>query len=1054
MANAKQYGSAERAERRKQGETRIASVVRAEIDEQIRSRIPELCQPAPNPEKADTQLQEWISELRRNATEVRRLRLAYRYLTQKISEINTQQQWSLTLPPSVIRLKRPNPVRTLNNLALGRAVGGAYQTWHAYMLSRQTYKKMSHDEALADVLISAAIHGALAMPGALVALANTIIMGQRFIGRHGDHIWIDLVWKPETEPENLPQETPDGTEYLTIRRFYPDTLTLGLIHIATGIVKTTHETLNEDIVWKLILNRLESVSPNQRPCEIKSLERFAEGALAITETLDGVELPQSLIEVARGNLESSSLRPEHQMLWMQNLSAKTSKQPIPFFSSSSSHSSQSKTRNRVRSIDGYIRSIDHALRPKDRGVKRGKSAALAELNEIRSAETDDNFRVFTLWLIDSQDRLVVSSLKRYFEEIKFVWFLNTYDQVLEDLTEEEWIDLYEKMAETKDDPKARNYLLGRLKSLHEFLEKAINAPNLNRFFADTTSTKVRNRIRTGLISNQAFAGMLQRIDCITDLDQHTIDGLKVLLILAIRTGMRRGELLKLRMQDVENSADRWIFVRENRYGSNKTYSALRRIPIQILLVGGEFEQFQRYLGARISRNDGNKNILLFSMPTTPSMPFDGNRISDLVKRLLVEQGLQDLSFHHLRHTAITNLMLAIEGIPQLIEQLTPYSTAMALRIRKTIYSLNEAINRDRYWSLSALVGHLTPETTFSNYIHVADLIIGERVRSYNPTLTLTAAQSFTGLMTTKIVRNDRNQSERSEVPKEKKEQQGLYSINSQRELLIERLKKYMQKPDPGQSETAETEGGSDSKIVQNKQNSVEDCYVSLKKLEEEKSIADVAMMQGIDEVTLERWLHNAQLLQAIKTRNNKPRLFPERRKKTAYGLPLLPGKPADSGVAQEIDRFIANLWTLYLGNKEEFQWMLKYWLDVVNTTHSGIRFTNHEDLKRFREILDAVIVMKRWRLELYLADGDQQELGKWKSVIPKTILRKDKTKASTFGMLHLSHPREAELLKNINSGGESYQKYSSSVLRYLFHMLAIMVGVVQENTPPSAADQQ
>src|SRR5690606_16227823 len=141
-------------------------------------------------------------------------------------------------------------------------------------------------------------------------------------------------WKPEKEPENLPQEMSDGIEYLTIRRFYPDTLTLGLIHIATGIVKTTHETLKEDIVWKLILNRLESVSPNQRPCEIKSLERFAEGALAITETLDGVELPQSLIEVARGNLESSSLRPEHQMLWMQNLPAHTLKQPIPFFSSS------------------------------------------------------------------------------------------------------------------------------------------------------------------------------------------------------------------------------------------------------------------------------------------------------------------------------------------------------------------------------------------------------------------------------------------------------------------------------------------------------------------------------------------------------------------------------------------------------------------------------------------------------------------------------------------------------------------------------------------------
>ncbi|MBE0469379.1 MAG: tyrosine-type recombinase/integrase [Methyloprofundus sp.] len=1043
MANAKLYGSAERAERRKKGETRIASGVRAEIDEQIRSRIPELFQQLPDPETADRQLQEWISELRRDATEIRRLRLAYLYLTQKISEINSQQKWNLTLPPFLTSIKRPKSVRTLKNLALGRAVGEAYQGWHAYMLSRQTYKKVSHDEALADVLISAAVHGALAMPHALVALANAIIEGKRFIGKYGDHIWIDLVWKPETEPENLPQETPDGTEYLTIRRFYPDTLTLGLIHIAIGMAKTARETLNEDIAWKLILNRLESVSSNKRFPEIKSLERFAAGALATTETLDDVELPQAIIEVARGNLESSSLRPEHQRSWMQNLPAQSSKQPIPFFSSSSSPSGLSKTRQRERSIDGYIRSIDHALRIKERGVKRGQSAALSELNEILKKETDHYFRLSTQWLIESQNRLTVSSLKRYFDEIKFVWFLNTYDQALEDLNGDEWTDLYEKMVEAKDDPKTRNYLLGRLQSLHEFLEKAINAPNLNRFFANATSGNVRNRIRTGLISNQAFVGMLQRLDCITGLDQHTIDGLKILLILAIRTGMRRGELLKLRMKDIEDSAEKWIFVRENRYGSNKSYSALRRIPTKVLLVGDEFERFQQYLNARSTRNDGNSNILLFSMPTTPKMPFNGNRIGDLVKRLLVEQDLQNLSFHHLRHTAISNLMLVMEGMPELIEQFSPYSSEMASRIRKTIYSINQDINRDRYWSLSALAGHATPETTFSNYIHVADLIIGERVRNYNPTLTLTAAQSFTGLMATKMVEVEQDQSERSDIPTVKKAQQKRYPINRQREILIKRLEQHMQELDPNQSETAETKIGFDEQIVQHKKrHSVEDCYVALEQLEKGESIPVVAMVLGIDEGTLERWLHNAQLLHALKTRNNRPRLFPERRKNTEYGLPLLPGKPSDSGVAEEIDFFISKIRALYRSDREHFQWVLKYWLGVVNTAHSGIRFTNHENLKRFREFLDTVISKNRWRLELYPADGDQKDLGKWKSVIPKTIMRVDNTKSSTFGMLHLSHPREAELLEGVNSNGENYQKYSSSVLRYLFHMLAIMVGAV------------
>src|SRR5690606_6021304 len=147
--------------------------------------------------------------------------------------------------------------------------------------------------------------------------------------------------------------------------------------------------------------------------------------------------------------------------------------------------------------------------------------------------------------------------------------------------------------------------------------------------------------------------------------------------------------------------------------------------------------------------------------------------------------------------------------------------------------------------------------------------------------------------------------------------------------------------------------------VQNKNYSVEDCYVALENLEKGKSIPVVALILGIDENTLERWLHNAQLLQELKTRENKPRLFPERRKKTAYNLPLLPGKPADSGVAQEIDRYIRDLRDLYRSDREGFRWMLKYWLDVVNTAHSGIRFTKHGDLQRFREILDTVIKKNR-----------------------------------------------------------------------------------------------
>ncbi|WP_276784770.1 tyrosine-type recombinase/integrase [Thalassolituus oleivorans] len=1012
----KSYGSKQRANFRKSARRKITTEINEEMPGLIERYIPILEKRPVLVDDYERQVAALLAHLRADVSDLKRLRLMHEYLASYIAQGNSEEVWSLPVPPRMMSIKRSKSTRNAAFFQKGAAVAVVYYAWRAEFAGRAKYDDVSNDDAIADVLISAAIHGGLAHPNAVVAFANAMVFDSAPFTTFEHWLWVDLIWQSDRDPENYPIDEDGSPEWRTLHRFYPDTFTLGLVNVLRQQSNMKQDRFDAASVWSIIRRRLSALNHEGHFVRLSHLRAFCVGAQSVTEMLDGVEIPQVFLEVAGGRVASSSLCPQHHSRWLTGSLEASVSAPISFMQLQRSHSQRrGNTASETALMDTHIESVKRALRITDRGLKRTNADASADLSVILREVDNSSMRLLIGWFL--QQSLEVASIRRYFSEVAYQWLYHMGDVNLEMLDEDEWEERYEFMLESKPDDGRRNYMRGRLRDLHNFVAKEINVPMLYTFFYHGNSTKKRNRVKPGMISEAVFQYMLRRLDSISDLEKTAVDGLRVLLILGYRMGLRRGELLKLRLIDVEDSDFMWLFIRNNRYGNNKTTSALRKLPPSALLLPEEFQLLKNYVDLRRVELKNQTNALLFSMPSSPMVPLDPNAVSGLVKILLHEQGLYRLSFHHLRHSAISNLALVMEGNEQLIADHTPYKIEYAQIIRRAIFSMNPRNQRDHYWSIAGVAGHLTPGTTFSNYLHVVDLLLASRLAKFDPTMIRSEARAITGLPTRVL----------SAV-------EDRYRLQSQRSEIIRRLEKSCTQLNTVTHDSTKAPSNMTPAV---RKIGVNSCYYVLRDLEVGETVSVVSRRYGIDESKVDFWLASALSLQQLKTKQGNSRLFSVDRTRSYYGLPLLPSRPNDGAVAAEIDRYINGLRDVYRQSLESLCWTLDFWLNTTHTSKSGVRFTDHRDLKQFLKPLKSIIPMNRWRLELCVPESSNKgSLAPWEALGLK-VLKRGTSGASIHAYLYLSHPEEQRF---IDENGFTYKKYSSSVLTYVFHMLAIMVG--------------
>jgi integrase len=131
---------------------------------------------------------------------------------------------------------------------------------------------------------------------------------------------------------------------------------------------------------------------------------------------------------------------------------------------------------------------------------------------------------------------------------------------------------------------------------------------------------------------------------------------RVLYLAAAMTGMRQGELLALRWQDVDWTASK-IRIRQNyvrgQFGSPKTRRSTRSTPLGDVLAAELEHHFQR--------SDWKADDhLVFANPDT-GKPLGRTKLVKRYKDALTRAGVREVRFHDLRHTFGTTM--ASHGVP-------------------------------------------------------------------------------------------------------------------------------------------------------------------------------------------------------------------------------------------------------------------------------------------------------------------------------------------------------------------------------------------------------
>jgi integrase len=131
---------------------------------------------------------------------------------------------------------------------------------------------------------------------------------------------------------------------------------------------------------------------------------------------------------------------------------------------------------------------------------------------------------------------------------------------------------------------------------------------------------------------------------------------RTLYLAAAMTGMRQGELLALRWQDVDWAAGK-IRIRQNyvrgEFGTPKTRRSTRSVPMGDVLAAELERHFQ---GSAWQADDD----LVFANPDTGE-PLGRTKLTTRYKDALKRAGVRQVRFHDLRHTFGTTM--ASKGVP-------------------------------------------------------------------------------------------------------------------------------------------------------------------------------------------------------------------------------------------------------------------------------------------------------------------------------------------------------------------------------------------------------
>ena len=198
------------------------------------------------------------------------------------------------------------------------------------------------------------------------------------------------------------------------------------------------------------------------------------------------------------------------------------------------------------------------------------------------------------------------------------------------------------------------------------------------------------------------------------------------------SGLRRGEVSGLQFSDFTINGTDYVslHVRPNKYRELKSSEGSRNLPLDCLWPKQYLSELEDYLQVAKTKFAPAKS-LIFSSSEQLNEAF-----SLLTQVMKIVTGEPDIRFHHCRHSFCnwTWLRLNYSDPLQLADfDFCQHDFFSPLNHDRLCRRLGLAsFSRKKWWALSGLLGHSSPEVTTSSYFHLAEFLRRTRFSHHIP----------------------------------------------------------------------------------------------------------------------------------------------------------------------------------------------------------------------------------------------------------------------------------------------------------------------------------
>lgn len=963
----------------------------------------------------------------------------------KIINLSNQvNRLSMPLPAPILKLKRPPICLDTNLFKKARTMAKIGLELDQWLDRPSIMRELSTTDSVCLACLVATFHGGLSHPFALVEYAKVLTLWlERDIPFLNSNTFakttsysIDLIFTGSSN-NNIKVNGEDQRSH----RWFVDPRSLGIIRALASKKIDSDELSNLDqktlfYILKKFIRRYLSFDN-----KINSLKYISQGASSYCNARKGSTVPLSLAAISFDELSNVSLS---KLFWdsVQERSFKAISN-IDFTDYVSAHKKNRKARHTVKKkktkfpFSNVHRELSRILSPSTKqGTRRHLSEIIKQLNECDTRNWPVPGLQLLIWYKELCFEKSIKSVKTvsdYHSDIAKYWFLLFDEYSPYEMGADEIHGIICGYLNNQDNLSTRERHARLLDRLYESAVRNFGVPALD--FSFSSHRKKLRVTNAGYISYPLYVGVINSLDNITRLDKNSIQGLKIMVILAYRTGCRISELLSVQLNELEVSEERWLYIEANIYGKGKSAAATRKIPLTSLLTESELSAFKAWYSARQLVCSSTRE-LLFCRDGQGTQKYDAATISRLITvitRLLSDN--QQYTFHHFRHTALTNFHLIVNQQWDIAAELS----GMPLNQIETVYRSTIGNSKREIasnWNLAAFAGHSSPEITFASYVHFSELIHYYKLISTQTNLSKNAAKNIFDLSEHRLRMLQRMHNSKKITMLDawrmfcKKNHKELPLLNndsppSGEQLTVSPIINLSWKHSPQQHEV----------------------YRVLIDLERGQSQEEVSYRYNIKRGLISRWQENAERLSQYRTRESNWRLLDEKRRTRVLPTLLSPSQPQSAAEKRQMLKIFRAIQENYATNRIPLVAAINYYFNHTSMTRSGIRFNNPQQLGQFIDSLKSAIPLSSWLLSIKGVNSiESTSLQHIWSVHKKLRIfvqtKKTSKQLSAQVYLHLLHPEEQAILKaqsaRLDRSKTLVGKFSSSALRYVFFMFAVL----------------